>query len=231
MVGLGDLPGGTFNSFANSISVDGMVIIGQGNQVSGAEAFRWTMPAAWSDWAISPAETSLVKPSASRPMDPSSSVMGIMRQGSKRFAGPAAAAWSGWAICRGEGQLALPSRLSGRVDCRGRANSAAGNEAFIWDAVERDEEPERCSVAERWRHAQWLDVEKCKHNIPRWPDGCRLATNPSGNAGGLDRLLAGANLLVSRIEPDRGTPRRVGADRSAQTRRRCCHQPVGGGHG
>lgn len=40
--GLGDLPGGLFASYANSVSADGAVIVGRGTSASGSEAFRWT---------------------------------------------------------------------------------------------------------------------------------------------------------------------------------------------
>ena len=39
---LGDLPGGSFTSFANGISSDGSVVVGFGSSASGLEAFRWT---------------------------------------------------------------------------------------------------------------------------------------------------------------------------------------------
>src|SRR5678815_4825767 len=45
MVGLGDLPGGTFNSRAWGVSADGSIIVGESSSAdSGAnvEAFRWT---------------------------------------------------------------------------------------------------------------------------------------------------------------------------------------------
>jgi probable HAF family extracellular repeat protein len=42
MVGLGDLPGGTFQSAANGVSADGNVVVGEGRSASGPEAFRWT---------------------------------------------------------------------------------------------------------------------------------------------------------------------------------------------
>ena len=40
--GLGDLPGGSFSSYANGVSADGSVVVGLSNSVSGQEAFRWT---------------------------------------------------------------------------------------------------------------------------------------------------------------------------------------------
>lgn len=40
MVGLGDLPGGRFDSFAIGVSADGSVIVGGGNIADGTEAFR-----------------------------------------------------------------------------------------------------------------------------------------------------------------------------------------------
>ncbi len=42
MVGLGDLPGGLFDSDARAISADGSVIVGSGRSAAGFEAFRWT---------------------------------------------------------------------------------------------------------------------------------------------------------------------------------------------
>jgi probable HAF family extracellular repeat protein len=43
MQGLGDLPGGAFNSWAHGVSADGAVIVGHGASDNGAlEAFRWT---------------------------------------------------------------------------------------------------------------------------------------------------------------------------------------------
>jgi probable HAF family extracellular repeat protein len=41
-VGLGDLPGGTFNSGASGVSGDGSVVVGSAVSSSGPEAFRWT---------------------------------------------------------------------------------------------------------------------------------------------------------------------------------------------
>jgi uncharacterized membrane protein len=42
MVGLGDLAGGSFRSFAFGVSGDGSVVVGQGSSSNGTEAFRWT---------------------------------------------------------------------------------------------------------------------------------------------------------------------------------------------
>jgi probable HAF family extracellular repeat protein len=42
VVGLGDLPGGTFTSEAYDVSADGSVIVGVGSSASGFRAFRWT---------------------------------------------------------------------------------------------------------------------------------------------------------------------------------------------
>jgi len=42
IVGLGDLPGGKFTSFAAATSTDGSVIVGGSNSEFGSEAFRWT---------------------------------------------------------------------------------------------------------------------------------------------------------------------------------------------
>jgi probable HAF family extracellular repeat protein len=41
MVGLGDLPGGTFNSTADGISADGSIIVGTSTTGLGDEAFIW----------------------------------------------------------------------------------------------------------------------------------------------------------------------------------------------
>jgi probable HAF family extracellular repeat protein len=42
MEGLGDLPGGVFQSFGQGVSADGAVVVGQGSSASGDEAFRWS---------------------------------------------------------------------------------------------------------------------------------------------------------------------------------------------
>jgi probable HAF family extracellular repeat protein len=42
MVGLGDLPGGLFESYAVDASGDGSVVVGYGDTDFGTEAFRWT---------------------------------------------------------------------------------------------------------------------------------------------------------------------------------------------
>ncbi|MEN6426053.1 MAG: PEP-CTERM sorting domain-containing protein, partial [Phycisphaerales bacterium] len=42
MVGLGDLAGGSFESYAHAVSADGSVVVGRGFSASGSEAFRWT---------------------------------------------------------------------------------------------------------------------------------------------------------------------------------------------
>ena len=40
--GLGDLPGGTFSSYANAASSDATVVVGHSQSTNGIEAFRWT---------------------------------------------------------------------------------------------------------------------------------------------------------------------------------------------
>jgi probable HAF family extracellular repeat protein len=42
MIGLGDLAGGTFQSFALGVSADGSVVVGWSSSANGSEAFRWT---------------------------------------------------------------------------------------------------------------------------------------------------------------------------------------------
>ena len=41
-MGIGDLPGSTFESRARAVSADGLVVVGGGRSASGREAFRWT---------------------------------------------------------------------------------------------------------------------------------------------------------------------------------------------
>jgi probable HAF family extracellular repeat protein len=41
-MGLGDLPGGTFSSYATAVSADGSVVVGLGSSTPGGQAFRWT---------------------------------------------------------------------------------------------------------------------------------------------------------------------------------------------
>jgi probable HAF family extracellular repeat protein len=40
--GLGDLPGGTFESAAQRVSANGLVVVGYGTTAAGQQAFRWT---------------------------------------------------------------------------------------------------------------------------------------------------------------------------------------------
>src|SRR4030042_5948226 len=40
--GLGDLPGGSFSSYAQGVSGDGSVVVGSSTAASGEQAFRWT---------------------------------------------------------------------------------------------------------------------------------------------------------------------------------------------
>jgi probable HAF family extracellular repeat protein len=42
VIGLGDLPGGYFDSQANAVSADGRVVVGSGATAQGSEAFRWS---------------------------------------------------------------------------------------------------------------------------------------------------------------------------------------------
>ncbi|MCA2665657.1 MAG: hypothetical protein IM486_14370 [Microcystis sp. M114S2] len=44
IVGLGDLPGGIFNSSATAVSANGSIVVGRGGVISvnNSEAFRWT---------------------------------------------------------------------------------------------------------------------------------------------------------------------------------------------
>jgi len=45
MIGLGDLPGGSFSGQAQGVSADGSVVVGQSDSgLGGNEAFRWTDP-------------------------------------------------------------------------------------------------------------------------------------------------------------------------------------------
>ena len=43
MVGLGDLPGGLFESFPYDVSGDGSIVVGYGTTASGTEGFLWTI--------------------------------------------------------------------------------------------------------------------------------------------------------------------------------------------
>ena len=40
--GLGDLPGGSFNSVSTGLSADGTVVVGTSNSAKGPQAFCWT---------------------------------------------------------------------------------------------------------------------------------------------------------------------------------------------
>ena len=67
MVGLGDLPGGSFSSHAFGVSSDGSVVVESSHSVSGGyEAFRWTSAGGMVGLGDLPAGTAQVMPTVFR---------------------------------------------------------------------------------------------------------------------------------------------------------------------
>ncbi len=98
--GLGDLPGGVFESFADGVSGDGSVVVGSGNSASGAEAFRWTSGGGMVGLGDLPGGFFFSRARDHRLRKAGSSVVGAVRDGNgKAVSGPAAGtvplSWAG----------------------------------------------------------------------------------------------------------------------------------------
>jgi WD40 repeat protein len=132
--GLGDLPGGAFHSEARAVSSDGRVIVGLGHAANGPRAFRWT-----SSQGMAEIE----------PLPPGcewSYAHDVSGDG-QCVVGRAGAAWGTACLWRAGEMICLGDLAGGAGDSSaravsadgsvvvGRSESAAGPEAFIWDAV------------------------------------------------------------------------------------------------
>lgn len=137
MVGLGDLPGGSFNSSAFATSADGSVVVGQSSSENGYEAFLWEVDA---DTMVGLGDLpgGIFLSSANAVSSDGSVVVGQsgVAEGSEAFR------WE-------DGELIALGDLSGGFFSSnaygvsddgsiviGSSNSDNGNEAFIWSEAE-----------------------------------------------------------------------------------------------
>ncbi len=135
MVGLGDLPGGTVNSAALSISDDGSTIVGRSNSASGIEAFRWDAVNGMQGLGDLPG-------GGTSSFASSVSADGSVIAGRGSSAGGfEAMIWDAVNGMQGLGDLAGGTFFSEAADISGdgsvvvgRSIGAAGQRAFIWDA-------------------------------------------------------------------------------------------------
>jgi probable HAF family extracellular repeat protein len=75
-MGLGDLPGGTFSSYATGVSADGSVVVGRSSSAPGPQAFRWTQSGGVVGLGRLPGNTSTFFSSAEAVSDDGSVVVG-----------------------------------------------------------------------------------------------------------------------------------------------------------
>ena len=135
MVGLGDLPGGSFSDDDNEpiVSANGSVVVGQSNSSSGFEAFRWTNEGGMVGLGDLPGGTF------------ASSAWGVSADGSvvvgasNSASGDEAFRWTSGGGMVGLGYLPGGSSFSSSEDVSadgsvivGASNSASGLEAFRW---------------------------------------------------------------------------------------------------
>jgi probable HAF family extracellular repeat protein len=134
MVGLSDLPGGAFNSYAKAVSADGSVVVGQAYSASGVEAFLWT---GGRMLGLNDLPGGIFWSAAS-----GISADGLIVLGDSRSAsGNEAYRWTASGGMVGLGDLSGGSFNSGAYDASadgsivvGLGSSDSGHEAFIWDA-------------------------------------------------------------------------------------------------
>ena len=133
---LGDLPGGEYESYAESVSADGSVIVGWSYSASGREAFRWDAPTG-----------RMVGLGDLTGGDFDSRAMGVSADGvvvvggSASTSGPEAFRWTEVTGMTGLGDLpgGAFASMAASVSANGaivvgHSESAVGIEAFIWDA-------------------------------------------------------------------------------------------------
>jgi probable HAF family extracellular repeat protein len=131
LVGLGDLPGGAFESFAADVSQDGSVIVGSSQSSTLYEPFRWTAGQGMVGLGYLPGRVSSSYPNAVTPD-------GATIIGSDSF--------GGWRWTSQAGFLAIPGLAGGKVSPLGvsadgsvivgiAGASPPQSSAFVWDAV------------------------------------------------------------------------------------------------
>ena len=128
--GLGDLPGGNFESWANGVNGDGSVVVGNGRPAAGYEAFRWTASGGMQGLGNLPGGTS----SFARGVSGDGSVI-VGDSGGEAFR------WTAGGGMQGLGDLpgATVFSVAGGVSADGlvvvgRSESASGPQAFRWTA-------------------------------------------------------------------------------------------------
>lgn len=136
MVGLGDLPGGIFNSVARDVSSDGSIVVGSSRYGFTSEAFRWTESEGMVGLGDLPGGGFL------------SAALGISDDGSTIVgSGVSALGSEAFRWTQAEGMIGLGDLPGGLFASEARAVSADGSiivgsgwtevglEAFIWDEV------------------------------------------------------------------------------------------------
>lgn len=138
MVGLGDLPGGSFFSGARAISADGSTVVGGGRSDAGAEAFVWTavggmvglgdLPGGAFDstaYGVSADGSTVVGRSSSAGFKPNEAFRWTRSDGMVGLGDLPGGLFSSWA----RGVSADGSTVVGQ------GSSEWGDAAFIWDVV------------------------------------------------------------------------------------------------
>jgi probable HAF family extracellular repeat protein len=157
MVGLGDLPGGTFQSYAAKVSGNGSVVVGYSNSANGTEAFRLTLGGSMIPLGDLPGGTFA---SIAQAVNADGSVIA----GSSATAdGYEAFVWDSVNGMRSLGDLPGGAVQGAAADVSadgaiivGGSISAAGDRAFIWDSTHH------------MRDLQDVLVNECGLNLSGW---------------------------------------------------------------
>jgi probable HAF family extracellular repeat protein len=127
MVGLGDLPGGTFFSSAQGVSADGLVVVGASTGTSTEDAFRWTQAGGMVALGFLPGDN--------RSIATATSADGAVVVGSSRNPN---GLWQSfrWTSATGMFGIGVDTQahdVSGDgMTIVGRAFTVPGNEAYLW---------------------------------------------------------------------------------------------------
>ncbi|MFQ5500680.1 MAG: HYR domain-containing protein, partial [Phycisphaerae bacterium] len=132
--GLGDLPGGNFNSRANGVSADGGVVVGRGWSSTGFEAFLWTEAGGMIGLGDLPGGALIS--SAIRVSADGSAVVGLGESslGGEAFCWTAANGIFGLGDLPGgvDSSIAFAASADGLVVVGNSASASGSNEAFRW---------------------------------------------------------------------------------------------------
>jgi probable HAF family extracellular repeat protein len=133
MVGLGDLPGGSFESSATAVSADGSVIVGYSNSAfSTLEAFRWTSGGGMVGLRDLPGGSSY---SVAWGVSPDGSVIvgrGFSALGGEAFRWTSSGGMVGLGDLPGGDFDSTAQKASADGSVVGYSNSALGREPFLW---------------------------------------------------------------------------------------------------